>query len=151
MQKGLAEVLRSSFPQKIVWQNRVRISSRHTARILGGQNPEKKHPFHFQKKFHPRQIRNARSVFLSGLPPSPRGGGGAIRRAYDLGQSHHALRAWHISRNSAGSKSELFGIMTTKFDLPKNLIKISDLNCFFLGERKFFMMKMRRNGDSHAP
>ncbi len=53
--------------------------------------------------------------FLSGFPPSPRGGsGGAIVRAYDLGQSHHALRVWHISQDFAGSKSELFGIMTTK-------------------------------------
>ena len=60
--------------------------------------------------------------FLSGFPPSPRGGGGAIRRAYDLGQSHHALRAWHIIRDSAGNESELFGIMTTKFDLPKRRI-----------------------------
>ena len=44
---------------------------------LEGRTPKEKHPFLFQKKFHPRQIRNARSVFLSGLPPSPRGGGGA--------------------------------------------------------------------------
>src|SRR3989338_8789089 len=51
---------------------------------LEGRALKEKHPFLFQKKFHPRQIRNARSVFLSGLPPSPRGGGGAIRRAYDL-------------------------------------------------------------------
>ena len=36
-----------------------------------------------------------------------------IRRAYDLGQSHHALRACLI-RGSAGNESELFGIMTTR-------------------------------------
>ena len=35
---------------------------------LEGRTPKEKHPFLFQKKFHPRQIRNARSVFLSGLP-----------------------------------------------------------------------------------
>ena len=58
--------------------------------------------------------------FLSGLPPSPRGGGGAIRRAYDLGQSHHALRAWHVSRGFAGNESELFGIMTTIPNLKKD-------------------------------
>ena len=83
---------------------------------LEGRTPKEKHPFLFQKKFTPRQIRNARSVFLSGFPPSPRGGGGAIRRAYDLGQSHHALRACFI-RGSAGNKSELFGIMTTSCEL----------------------------------
>jgi len=40
----------------------------------------------------------------------------SLRRAigaYDLGQSHHALRAQHINRGSAGNESELFGIMTT--------------------------------------
>src|SRR3990167_9118647 len=35
---------------------------------LEGRTPKEKHPFLFQKQFHPRQIRNARSVFLSGLP-----------------------------------------------------------------------------------
>ena len=35
---------------------------------LEGRTPKEKHPFLFQKKFHPRQIRNARSVFPSGLP-----------------------------------------------------------------------------------
>src|SRR3989344_5931244 len=32
-----------------------------------GRTPKEKHPFLFQKKFPPRQTRNARSVFLSGL------------------------------------------------------------------------------------
>src|SRR3989338_7366005 len=35
---------------------------------LEGRTPKEKHPFLFQKKFHPSQIRNARSVFLWGLP-----------------------------------------------------------------------------------
>ncbi|OHB12508.1 MAG: hypothetical protein A3G46_00945 [Candidatus Zambryskibacteria bacterium RIFCSPLOWO2_12_FULL_39_16] len=34
---------------------------------LEGRTPKEKHPFHFQKKFHPRQIRNARSVFSFGV------------------------------------------------------------------------------------
>ena len=46
-----------------------------------------------------------------------RSGGGAIRRAYDFGQSNHALRAWNVIRGSAGNESELFGIMTTKQNL----------------------------------
>ncbi|OHA22295.1 MAG: hypothetical protein A3H57_00450 [Candidatus Taylorbacteria bacterium RIFCSPLOWO2_02_FULL_43_11] len=32
--------------------------------------PKEKHPFLFQKKFHPRQTRNARSVFSFGVLPS---------------------------------------------------------------------------------
>src|SRR3989344_6425484 len=34
---------------------------------LEGRTPKEKHPFHFQKKFHPRQIRNARRVFSFGV------------------------------------------------------------------------------------
>jgi len=41
---------------------------RHLPEYLEGRTPKEKHPFLFQKKFHSRQIRNARSVFLLGLP-----------------------------------------------------------------------------------
>ena len=41
---------------------------RHLPEYLEGRTPKEKHPFLFQKKFHPHQIRNVRSVFLSGLP-----------------------------------------------------------------------------------
>ena len=34
---------------------------------LEDRTPKEKHPFLFQKKFHPRQIRNARSVFSFGV------------------------------------------------------------------------------------
>ncbi|OHA89269.1 MAG: hypothetical protein A2829_03325 [Candidatus Zambryskibacteria bacterium RIFCSPHIGHO2_01_FULL_43_60] len=34
---------------------------------LEGRAPKEKHPFLFQEKFHPRQIRNARSVFSFGV------------------------------------------------------------------------------------
>ena len=33
-----------------------------------GRTPKEKHPFLFQEKIHPRQIRNARSVFSFGVP-----------------------------------------------------------------------------------
>jgi len=45
---------------------------------LEGRTPKEKHPFLFQKKFHPRQIRNTRSVFSFGVAEALRGGGGAI-------------------------------------------------------------------------
>ncbi|MDQ5961948.1 MAG: hypothetical protein QG669_340 [Patescibacteria group bacterium] len=41
---------------------------RHLPEYLEGRTPKEKHPFLFQKKIHHRQIRNVRSVFLSGLP-----------------------------------------------------------------------------------
>ena len=61
------------------------------ARILGGQNTKEKCPFHFQKKFHPRQIKKARNIFLW-CCREKRGSGGTIR-AYEAVSSHHALRA----------------------------------------------------------
>jgi len=47
-------------------------SPRH--RLAGSAaTPKEKHPFLFKKKLHPRQIKKARSVFLSGFcPPSIR-------------------------------------------------------------------------------
>ena len=76
--------------------------------------PRKKNTLSFFKRnFTPAKSEMQGVFFLSGFPPSPpRGGGGAIRRAYDLGQSHHARSACLI-RGSAGNESELFGIMTT--------------------------------------
>jgi len=85
---------------------------------LEGRTPKEKHPFLFQKKFHPRQIRNARSVFSFGVAGVLASAWGFLR-AYDFGQSHHALRACLI-RDSAGNKSELFGIMTTIPNLKKD-------------------------------
>ncbi len=40
---------------------------RHLPEYLEGRTPKEKHPFLFQKKFHPRQIRKARSVFSFGV------------------------------------------------------------------------------------
>src|SRR4030067_1687874 len=45
------------------------------------RTPKEKHPFLFQKKFHPRQIRNARSVFSFGVLPSKYSGSVAGRNA----------------------------------------------------------------------
>ncbi|OHA60429.1 MAG: hypothetical protein A2556_02015 [Candidatus Vogelbacteria bacterium RIFOXYD2_FULL_44_9] len=59
---------------------------------LEGRTPKEKHPFLFQKKFHPRQIKKARSVFSFGVAEALRGSGGTIR-AYEAVSSHHALRA----------------------------------------------------------
>src|SRR3990167_144318 len=42
--------------------------SRHLHEYLEGKTPKEKLPFLFKKNFLPRQIKKARSVFLSGLP-----------------------------------------------------------------------------------
>ena len=49
---------------------------------LEGRTPKEKHPFLFQKKFHPRQIRNARSVFSFGVAEALRGSGGTIHSSF---------------------------------------------------------------------
>src|SRR3989338_4428426 len=85
-----------------------------TARILGGQNPERKTPFPFSKEISPPPNQKCKECFFFRGCRVKRGGGGAIIRAYNLDQSHHALRACLI-RGSAGNESELFGIMTTRF------------------------------------
>ena len=102
------------FPQKIVLAKPSPHFAPPPARILGGQKPrKKKHPFLFQKKFHPRQIRNARSVFSFGVSAeSARRKWRGIRRAYDLGQSHHALRACTVSRYHRGCFQNTFELCT---------------------------------------
>jgi len=86
---------------------------------LEGRTPKRKKSFPFSEKIGRAQIRKARNIFSFWGCRVKRGGGGAIVRAYDSGQSHHALRAYLI-RGSAGSKSELFGIMTTILNLKKD-------------------------------
>jgi len=63
---------------------------------LEGRTPKEKHPFLFQEKIHPRQIRNAKSIFSFGVA-------GVLTSAWDflgaynLVQSYNALRAWELS------------------------------------------------------
>ena len=81
---------------------------------LEGRTPKEKHPFLFQKKFHPRQIRNARSVFSFGVAGVLASAWG-FRGAYDSIQSHHALRACHII--CFGNRCEFGTIETPKWNL----------------------------------
>ena len=101
------------FPRKIVFSLcRVRIEAPRTARILGGQNPERKTPFPFSEKIHPRQTRNARSVFSFGVAGVLASAWGFLR-AYDFGQNHHASGACHIV-SDFGNRCELGTIKTRK-------------------------------------
>ena len=62
---------------------------------LEGRTPKEKHPFLFQKKLHPRQIRNVRSVFSFGVAGVLASAWGFLR-AYDLVSLHHARGACDI-------------------------------------------------------
>jgi hypothetical protein len=60
-----------------------------------GITPKEKHPFLFQKKFHPRQIRNARSVFSFGVA-GVLASAWSFPRAYASVLLHHARGACDI-------------------------------------------------------
>jgi len=91
------------------------LKPRHTARILGGQNPKKKNVLSILEKITPAKIRKSKEhFFFLGLPSEARRWRGFLR-AYDLVSSHHALRAWHIS--DFGNRCELGTIETPKQNL----------------------------------
>src|SRR3990167_999379 len=72
------------------------LKPRHTARILGEQNPKKKNVLSILEKITPAKIRKSkRHFFFLGLPSEARRWRG-FRGAYDLVSFYHALRAWHI-------------------------------------------------------
>jgi hypothetical protein len=95
--KTLVSVLRKSkSPENSFGKIESELKPHALPEYLEGRTPKEKHPFLFQKKFHPRQIRNARSVFSFGVAGVLASAWGFLR-AYDSIQSHHALRAWHIT------------------------------------------------------
>ena len=59
--------------------------------LYGQKSKKKKHPLHFRKNT-PRENQKSRELFSFLGCRMERSGGGAIRRAYDFGQSHHAPR-----------------------------------------------------------
>ena len=79
---------------------------------LEGRTPKEKHPFLFQKKFHPRQIRNARSVFSFGVAGVLASAWGFLR-AYGAVSSHHARGACEVITSLCfGNRCE-FGTIDT--------------------------------------
>ena len=73
-------------PQKIVFRfAESELKPRRTARILGGQNPEKKNILSILEEKIPRaKIKKARNIFSFWGCRAKRGGGGAFVRAYEL-------------------------------------------------------------------
>ncbi len=85
---------------------------RHLPEYLEGRAPKEKHPFLFQKKFHPRQIRNARSVFLSGLPRLCEAVAERYERTRQFRATTRSARA--ISRDCFQNKFEFCTIDTAR-------------------------------------
>jgi len=66
--KILVSVLRKSIsPKNSFRKTESELKPHALPEYLEGRTPKEKHPFLFQEKIHPRQIKKARSVFLSGL------------------------------------------------------------------------------------
>ena len=63
IQKQMSRSFAKSFPQKIVFA-KLRPHCSATCPRPWGQNTKEKCPFLFQEKFHHRQIREARNIFL---------------------------------------------------------------------------------------
>jgi len=84
---------------------------------LEGRTPKEKHPFLFQKKFHPRQIRNARSVFSFGVAGVLASAWGFLR-AYGAVSSHHARGACEVITSLCfGNRCEFGTIETPEWNL----------------------------------
>ena len=84
------------FPRKIDFRFAESVLKPHALpEYLEGRTPKEKHPFLFQKKFHPRQIRNARSVFSFGVAGVLASAWGFLR-AYEAVSSHHARGACEV-------------------------------------------------------
>jgi hypothetical protein len=94
---------------------------RHLPEYLEGRTPKEKHPFLFQKKFHPRQIRNARSVFSFGVAEALRGSGGTIHSSLGfcskyirtLSNTHRILE---LARDTIVSCWFLFNLLVAYVD-----------------------------------
>ena len=81
---------------------------------LEGRTPKEKHPFLFQEKSHPRQIRNARSVFSFGVAGVLASAWGFLR-AYDSVLLHHARGACEVITSLCfGNRCELGTIQTPR-------------------------------------
>ena len=79
---------------------------------LEGRTPKEKHPFLFQEKIHPREIRSARSVFSFGVAGVLASAWGLLR-AYASVSLHHARGACEVITSLCfGNRCE-FGTIQT--------------------------------------
>ena len=82
---------------------------RHLPEYLEGRTPKEKHPFLFQKKFHPRQIRNARSVFSFGVAEALRGSGGTIHSSLGFCSKYiRTLSRTYRQKMKSGSDAKIW-------------------------------------------
>src|SRR3989344_5137427 len=91
---------------------------------LEGRTQKEKHPFLFQKKFHPRQNKYARSVFSFGVAGVLASAWGFLR-AYEAVSSHHVRGACEVITSLCfGNRCE-FGTIQTQVETFSGLGKRS--------------------------
>src|SRR3989344_4903140 len=94
--KSVEAKRKNLFPRKTDFRFAESVLKPHALpEYLEGRTPKEKHPFLFQKKFHPRQIRNARSVFSFGVAGVLASAWGFLR-AYASVSLHHARGACEV-------------------------------------------------------
>jgi len=82
---------------------------RHLPEYLEGRIPKEKHPFLFQKKFHPRQIINARCVFSFGVAEALRGSGGTIHSSFGFCSKYiRTLSRTYRQKTKSGSEAKIW-------------------------------------------
>ncbi len=106
---------------------------------LEGRTPKEKHPFLFQKKFHPRQIRNARSVFSFGVAGVLASAWGFLG-AYASVSLHHARGACDII--CFGSMCEFGTIETT--------VQVESINTELIALEKIGRIRTYIKNKSHT-
>src|SRR3990167_3143919 len=107
IQKQISRSFGKSIPQKKVLPKLRPHCSATCPNIFTDRTPKEKHPFLFQKKFHPRQIKKARSVFLSGLP----------RLCEAVAERYERTRQFQATTRSARAISRHRGCFQNTFEL----------------------------------
>src|SRR3989344_6860023 len=94
IQKRMSRSFGKSFPPQKIVLPKPRPHCSATCPNTWRAEPRKKNTLSFSKRnFTPAKSEMQGVFFLSGVLPSPRGGGGTIRRAYNSVSLHHTLRA----------------------------------------------------------
>src|SRR3989344_2220463 len=111
---------KNPFPQKHRFSFcRVRIEAPRTARILGGQNPERKTPFPFSRKNSPPPNQKSKRHFSLGLP----------RLCEAVAERYERTIQSRVTTRSARAISRRQGCFQNTFELcPTNTAKIRNSN-----------------------